>query len=814
MKPSVRYSLLTLLAVLCVGVALSASRLKLPAFTQSAGASTQARPVVGGDEADDPANSDRSVFVQTDKMDYAPGEVIIVSGGGWDPGEAVTLFLHEEPAIHADRRVTVFADASGNIWDNQLMQDAHDGMLQLTATGRNSGLRTQVAFANPSANLDQWANRDATWVNGNLGASKAAYLEGDSIPYRLRFGSLTSGSHTVIIEWDTLKGGKHALDYITTFNRSVPHSPLLPGETNTAPDPCAGVTFAASPAPPPCSSASFDPEPIPAPQPGAPLSQVAGEFRLYGGSIVSLSCPVTPSSQCSANGYFVKSSDSDHPTSIAINFTASVTNPVLTWGGHIATRLDWPGASAINISGSPYHTRLVSLDGAGGNQDRSLSSDAAIFPASITIIKSTSPKDPTVFNFTTTGPDLSGFQLVDSDPATVPPGNTKVFSNILTFGNTNTRTVTETNPAPAFLLTGLACTSDTTPSGATTDQDNRKVTFALSEGENVSCTFTNTRQNATLTVIKHVDNTTNGDGGKTAANFTMSVNGASPSPASFAGDENGTNVSITPNTAYSVSEGAVTGYSQTSSTTGCSSATGIAPGGSAICTITNTTNGVTFTVIKHVDNTTNGDGGQTAANFTMSVTSAIGSPSPASFPGSEAGTPVTIKANAPYSVGEGAVTGYSQTSSTTGCSSATGIAPGGSATCTITNTADKQTPDIATTMKWVLKDSVTVSGLRPFASNAGDAYVIFTLYGPFNPADPVNDPPGCTSKLIFTSLQADGALTYAQDGKSGTASTNGFEVPGPGIYLWQAHYSGDADNNSQDTVCGSEKTEIKDLSSQ
>src|SRR3954467_14955030 len=52
--------------------------------------------------------------------------------------------------------------------------------------------------ANPSANLDQCANDPAPspstdgcnssatqWVNGNLGASKSVYQEGDSIPYRL-----------------------------------------------------------------------------------------------------------------------------------------------------------------------------------------------------------------------------------------------------------------------------------------------------------------------------------------------------------------------------------------------------------------------------------------------------------------------------------------------------------------------------------------------------------------------------------------------------------------------------------------------------
>ena len=69
-------------------------------------------------------------------------------------------------------------------------------------------------------------------------------------------------------------------------------------------------------------------------------------------------------------------------------------NPVLAWGGHIATRQDWgTGNSAVAISGSPYHTRLIDLDGSGGNQDRSLSADAVIFPGFIHIVKNTDRRE-------------------------------------------------------------------------------------------------------------------------------------------------------------------------------------------------------------------------------------------------------------------------------------------------------------------------------------------------------------------------------------------------------------------------------------
>jgi len=108
-----------------------------------------------------------------------------------------------------------------------------------TSVASQSTQATTLVFAaagggNPSADLDQCANDPAPspnsdgcnslanqWVNGNLGASKANYFEGDSIPYRLRFDNLSLASHTVTIEWDTTKSSKHALDYIDSFNQSV-----------------------------------------------------------------------------------------------------------------------------------------------------------------------------------------------------------------------------------------------------------------------------------------------------------------------------------------------------------------------------------------------------------------------------------------------------------------------------------------------------------------------------------------------------------------------------------------------------------------
>ena len=339
------------------------------------------------------------------------------------------------------------------------------------------------AAANPSANLDQCANDPAPspsnngcdtaatqWVNGNLGASKSVYFEGDSIPYRLTMDNLnTAITHTVTIEWDTTKSSKHALDYLTTVNQSV-----------TTADPCLGVSG--------CSS--FTTFPIPAdPQvTGAGVTPIAGVFRLYGGTINSIDNYV----YSTGTGF-----SGDKSASLKIHFTASVANPVLAWGGHISARKDWgANGSAVAISGSPYHTRLLDLDGSGGNQDRSLSADAVIFPGSITIIKDATPNGSTSFPYTASPSPLSGFSLVDDGTS----ANTKVFSNITNF---QTYTVAEGTVANWTLSFPNPACSVSSPNGGSQSSSlaNRNVTINLAEGENVTCTFLNTRNISSPSIV-------------------------------------------------------------------------------------------------------------------------------------------------------------------------------------------------------------------------------------------------------------------------------------------------------------------------
>jgi uncharacterized repeat protein (TIGR01451 family) len=354
-----------------------------------------------------------------------------------------------------------------------------------------------VAAANPSASLDQCANDPAPsshadgcsgsasdWVNGNLGASKSVYLEGDSIPYRLTLDNLSTGEHTVTIEWDTTQSGKHAIDYLTTFNRSVLDA-----------NPCLGVSG--------CNAGSSTTFAIPPdPQVTGAISapgQASGNFTMYGGTITGVSA-------YSGGGLVWPAGNNSR--SITITFTASVANPVLAWGGHIAQRFPDTGSggwglgnSAVAISGSPYHTRLLDLDGSGGNQDRSLSADAVIFPGFIHINKTATGGNGT-FGYTASPSPLANCSITTSGGSGGGPDAPSCWFNTIT--DFKTYTINETALALNWTFNTLTCTT-VSQNGGSIVIAGAIATIDLAEGEGVTCTYTNTLQPAAVTVTKTAD---------------------------------------------------------------------------------------------------------------------------------------------------------------------------------------------------------------------------------------------------------------------------------------------------------------------
>jgi len=245
----------------------------------------------------------------------------------------------------------------------------------------NKGLMTFVLLLvtifgySQSASLEQIRNGSGSststpipqWVNGNAGSSNAHYVEGNSDAYRMICTGLSLGTqHTLIIEWDTKNGGHNAIDYLTHYQNLQPHG-QFPHAAEVI-DPIVGTGLVN-----PNVVTSHLPQPtqnimvLGVPQPSYSFNlfpQSMREMTMFNGSTIDTMYYQNVTPLINSTGI----------SQLVIRFTTNNSTVVFAWGGHLARELDWGiNASSSGISGSSYHTRLVSLDGGGGNQDRSLS---------------------------------------------------------------------------------------------------------------------------------------------------------------------------------------------------------------------------------------------------------------------------------------------------------------------------------------------------------------------------------------------------------------------------------------------------------
>jgi hypothetical protein len=118
----------------------------LGGLTVDATGGTSGRPVLAtaAGEPSDPGIA----TVRTDKEDYAPGEIVTITGSGWEPGETVFMQLHEDPLVHGDRTLSAVADENGHIFNNSFSPEEHDIGVRfvLEATGQTSGRTAQATF--------------------------------------------------------------------------------------------------------------------------------------------------------------------------------------------------------------------------------------------------------------------------------------------------------------------------------------------------------------------------------------------------------------------------------------------------------------------------------------------------------------------------------------------------------------------------------------------------------------------------------------------------------------------------------------------
>src|SRR5712691_2117488 len=58
----------------------------------------------------------------------------------------------------------------------------------------------------------------SNWVNGDSNGNKSHWQEGDFIAYRVTLTGLPVGSNTLVFDYQTVHGNKHAIDFIGSFD--------------------------------------------------------------------------------------------------------------------------------------------------------------------------------------------------------------------------------------------------------------------------------------------------------------------------------------------------------------------------------------------------------------------------------------------------------------------------------------------------------------------------------------------------------------------------------------------------------------------
>ncbi len=81
-----------------------------------------------------------SVFAQTvttDRPDYFPGEVVTITGAGWQPGEPVSIRITEDPSYNPDVLLAAVADSYGSFTNTDFAppENAYGTAYTLTAWG-------------------------------------------------------------------------------------------------------------------------------------------------------------------------------------------------------------------------------------------------------------------------------------------------------------------------------------------------------------------------------------------------------------------------------------------------------------------------------------------------------------------------------------------------------------------------------------------------------------------------------------------------------------------------------------------------------
>jgi hypothetical protein len=347
-----------------------------------------------------PANAS-SPTIQTDKLDYAPNEIVHITGSGFAPGAAYDIPVQRpdgsiilfDPVTHVATPGfgSALADVTGLLkYDYQL--NGIGGTYEIHVY--NKPWNGNFAEA-PVASLQFSDNFAASDFKQCATGTNALYFEGMANPQRLLFrdvGPTAGNFHTLTFSVDATKAGIHAYDFMTSYAQAVTLSTARGGYTPAIDlNPCGaafsggGINAAFCSALRAQTGANLVDIPIPSDAYSdtteGPYSTRIAAFealfgprtlRIYGNNSVDTVGVATPIALA-----HVGSDTADSEVTVTLTWHGTADDVLIEFAGHISQAdgaSGWgTGQGASSISGGPYHIQLKNLDGAStGSQDNQI----------------------------------------------------------------------------------------------------------------------------------------------------------------------------------------------------------------------------------------------------------------------------------------------------------------------------------------------------------------------------------------------------------------------------------------------------------
>ena len=96
--------------------------------------------------------------ISSDKVDYAPGGTVVLTGSGWASGESVRIFVNDDVGQSWSNTIDVVADVAGTFTTQFQLPDWFVAAYKVTATGAFGGTAS-TGFTDANANITSPAGR-------------------------------------------------------------------------------------------------------------------------------------------------------------------------------------------------------------------------------------------------------------------------------------------------------------------------------------------------------------------------------------------------------------------------------------------------------------------------------------------------------------------------------------------------------------------------------------------------------------------------------------------------------------------------------